>query len=241
MILKEFGLDLPYQTEKDKIEEIMYEKNLSHEEATRYDYEANWKQKRRVFSLETRCITSMFERLFSKFNTVDCRKIIVECVDKVDDERILNFSGVYTVQVKFSFDKFIVCNDRDKKNRALNLLMEGIEKINIEKKWENTTFEDVYNKIIRLDYKNEWMWGKTLKSPKKDKIAVVLCQHEVKEMSIFIVLKDMQGIELERKKIITELPDEFAYAKHLGKIKWVSDNEVRLYNKKGTQSWSYLR
>jgi hypothetical protein len=38
--------------------------------------------------------------------------------------------------------------------------------------------------------------------------------------------------------VISELPDEFAYAKHLGEVKWLSDNKALLVNRKGDKTWT---
>lgn len=50
-------------------------------------------------------------------------------------------------------------------------------------------------------------------------------------MNIFIVIKERNGNEIFRKKIISELPDEWAYAKHLGELKWISNSTIELINK----------
>jgi len=35
-----------------------------------------------------------------------------------------------------------------------------------------------------------------------------------------------------------DLPDEYAYAKHLGNLSWSDEKSVILINKKGDQSWT---
>ena len=68
-------------------------------------------------------------------------------------------------------------------------------------------------------------------------MAGVLLQHEIDEMNISIIVNDKRGNEIFREKMISELPDEWYYASHLGKINWVSDNEIVLVNKKGDKEW----
>ena len=101
MYLKEFELDLPYASDNEKIIKIMEEKGIALVGKGK-DIPMEWKWVRREFALETRCISAMFDRLFGKFKTDGCRKILVECVDIIKSERVLNFSGILVVQVKFS-------------------------------------------------------------------------------------------------------------------------------------------
>ena len=237
MDLKQFDLDLPYIPDENKINSIMNEKNCLRDEATKMDYEANWKEKRRKFSLETRNISAMFERLFVKMKTKDCWKILVECVDHIREERVLNFSGVYTVQVKFSYDNFLNSDDYEKRQKTLELIMEGIKIIAKSEGWDLEPFETVFSKILEANYTNEWIWKKAVKSGGKKYSAEILCQHGVKSIEIYIILRDKKGYEIDREKVISELPHEFAYAKHLGELKWVSDSEIALVNKKGDNSW----
>ncbi|WP_336758340.1 hypothetical protein [Paenibacillus sp. USHLN196] len=51
MYLKEFDLDLPYILNDESIESIMKIQKCEYNEATKLDYELNWKWKRRSFRL----------------------------------------------------------------------------------------------------------------------------------------------------------------------------------------------
>ena len=240
MNLEQFDLDLPYIPNEYNISSIMNEKNCLYDEATQMDYEANWKEKRRKFSLETRNISAMFERLINEMKTKDCWKILIECVDCVKEKRVLNFSGVYTIQVKFSYDNFSTSDDYGKKQKALELILEGTKIIAKSEGWNFQPFETAFSKICEANYINEWVWKKTVKSIDKKNSAEVLCQHGVNSIEIYIVIRDKFGTETDRKKVISELPHEFAYAKHLGELKWISNNEIALVNKKGDNSWKVM-
>lgn len=48
-----------------------------------------------------------------------------------------------------------------------------------------------------------------------------------------LVIKN--GEKIQRNLVISELPDEFAYSKYLGELRWISDTEVALYNKKSDE------
>lgn len=239
MILKEFELDLPYVYNEESVSNIMQKNKFLQNEATKLDYEINWKQKRRNFRLETRCITAMFERLFEKFITEDCWKVLVECAVDITEKKVHNFSGVYTVQVEFQYNSFMSSNEYQKKQMALNAIMEGVRVISNYKGWKLEPFESACIKIHELNYTNEWIWMKAIKKINNHLMAEVLMRHEIKTMNIYILIKDVNGLEIGREKIISEKPDEFAYNKHLGKLKWISCNEVVLVNKKGDKQYSY--
>jgi hypothetical protein len=233
MYLKEFELDLPYVFDERKINLIMEKENCEFYDATKIDYELNWNEKRQLFRLETRCVTAMFERLFGKMKNDEGWKILVECVEIVSDERILNFSGVLTVQVEFNYEEFLNKTETEKKIASLDLLMRGIERVAIDKHWEIEQFRDVSLQIKNANYENEWIWKKAVKNIDNNYFSKVICKHNVKSMDISIAIMNKNGIVLQREKVISELPDEFAYATHLGELRWLSDTEVGLINKTG--------
>ncbi|QLG40321.1 hypothetical protein HW560_20875 [Paenibacillus sp. E222] len=115
MYLKEFDLDIPYIVDDENIESIIKKQKCEYHEATKLDYELNWKWKRRSFRLETRCITAMYERLFGKYKTKDCWKVLIECVENISDERIVNDSGVCSVPIQCSLNDFDAKSELEKK------------------------------------------------------------------------------------------------------------------------------
>ena len=94
MKLQYFELDKPYMENQQRIEELMDSAALTYEEARIEDYRQNWKDLRRAFVYESKCMTSMVERLFKPVVTKDCWKIIVECVDTISNPAIMNLLGV---------------------------------------------------------------------------------------------------------------------------------------------------
>lgn len=143
MLLKEFDLDLPYIVDQENVNSIIKNQKCEYNEAIKLDYELNWKWKRRSFRLETRCITAMYERLFGKYKTKDCWKVLIECVDHISDERIVNISGVCSVPIQFSLNEFGVKSELEKKRTTLRLLMDGIEKLTIYNNWDVKPFREI--------------------------------------------------------------------------------------------------
>lgn len=228
MLLNEFELTLDYQNDERVISDLMLKNNLVYNEASVLYYNLNWREKCRKFSLETRCITSMFARLFPKFKTQSEWKILVQCCDEVFDERVISYGGVVSTQVKSNFLNFCRLSENEKKIYSLEQLMKGIQKIASEKNWNLEPFISVRNQIISLNYDNTWTW----KSIRKNSIeAKVICQHCIDNVNIFLIVNDTNGNVILDEKVITELPDEWAYSKYLGDIK-IEKNKILLVDKK---------
>lgn len=86
-------------------------------------------------------------------------------------------------------------------------------KISSNKNWAVEPFSEVSFQIEQMGYSNEWVWKKAIKSPDKNYYAEILCQHNINSMDISILIWQINGVMIQRKKVISELPDEFAYAK----------------------------
>ncbi|MCM3172347.1 hypothetical protein [Paenibacillus sp. MER 99-2] len=233
--LKEFICDLPYIINDANIESIMKIQKCDYNEATKIDYELNWKWKRRSFHLQTRCITAMYERLFGKYKTKDCRKVIIECVEHITDKKVVKDSDVCSVPIQFSLSEFSAKSELEKKKATLRLLMSGIEELAVNKNWVVEPFKEVALQIEELGYVNEWIWKKNLKSPNKKYNAKVICHHHVESMDIYISVSQRDGKQVLLEKVVSDQPDEFAYARHLGELKWLSDYELVLINKAGNE------
>lgn len=228
MLLNEFELTLDYQNDEKVINKLMIDDNLSYDQASVLYYNLNWKEKCRNFSLETRCITSMYSRLFPKFITKNEWKILIQCCDKVFDERIISCGGVISTQVKVNYLKYCGLSDNEKKRYALETLMKGIKKINDLRNWNIDPFIATRNKIISLNYDNTWIW-KTVKSNTLE--AKIICHHCINDITIILVVSDLNGNIILNEKIITELPDEWAYFQYLGNLK-IEKNKIFLLDKK---------
>lgn len=238
MYLKEITLDLLYNHNNDIINEISKENELTQQEAIAFDYDRNFKWIRRKFSLDTRCITSMYSRLLGKIVTNDCAKIVFECKKNISDNRIIKTSGVYTTQIFFDYYKFNSSDSDEKKKLTLTALMAGIQKISHDTGWKMKQFDEIKQRIIDLGFLNEWIWSQKWNKTKKY-LVQVKCIHNVEDIKIYFQIKDKIGNLIDEKLVITELPDEWAYAKHLRKLSWISDNEISLINCNDVKVESY--
>ncbi|MCZ8516022.1 hypothetical protein O9H85_27195 [Paenibacillus filicis] len=219
--LKEFDLDIPYKSNQ----------------GSRDDYEMNWKDKRLKFSNEVRCICSLYEQNFEKIRTDECWKVLVECVETVTDYRVRCYGGVCHICIPLDINRYFSLENLEKKKIILSVLKQGIDRVVEEKKWDKAPFEHAYQNVISKGYINQWTWKKPKKSPDRKYSAEVFCTHEIDEFSIWIIIKNSYGVEVNRKKIIREVPNEWDFAEHLGKLTWQNAREVALINKNDTQRW----
>lgn len=233
MKLVEIELDLPYQKNEKYIDEVLKNGIFEYQEATRQDYELNWKEKRRNFQLMTRCMTSMIERIMKPINTEDCWKIIIECVENQESKGHSNLLGVYVIQVEFDLNMFLIADDYNKKRIVIDTVLKGIKKLSNCVLFELNNIVDACMQIVDCEYINEWLWGKQIRLKKKN--AQVKIKHEISYVDILISFIDRDNQCIKEELVISAIPDERAYAQYLGKFERASEDVVALIDKSGKE------
>jgi len=218
-------------TREEASEIIRKKKQISN----KYVYEMGneWK-----FTFETNGIFFLFEKLLGRgFKNEDTQVVKINLVENVDTEEVItNWDGFTNIQLQFDQDKFFDLSDYEKKKETVGLIMAGIRKVATYKGWDMRPFEEVYEKIVELDYKNEeWKDKKIASHPSKKLKARVFVQHEVQSIEIFIVVTDSRKKELYREKIITKtLEVSHSYdamiALNRWDIAWKNENQIILTN-----------
>jgi len=196
-----------------------------------HETDEGWK-----FNFQTNSMSFLFARLLGRgFKNDDTQIIRIELIEGTANEEVTtNFNGFTDIQLKFEQDKFFALSDYEKKKETLELIMAGIRKVATYKGWDMQPFEEVCEKIIELDYKNEeWKDKKIAIHPSKKLKARVFVQHEVQSIEIFIVVTDSRKKELYREKIITKTLDvSHSYAVVISlndyDIAWKNENQVIL-------------
>jgi len=216
--------------DEQKIQEIMRINQFTHNEASQAYYAENLKQRYFAYRLQTRCITSMYFRLLGKYKNDKCTAVIIKGTKSSVNDDVLCIGNIIEAQVMFDFSIFESnIGKRDKKVYFLKKLVEGIRKVIESEDWDMRPFSDIEKQIIALDYKNEWYWNKPVKSPNKQLSVQILIDHDVDAVDIYAVFSDKHNSELRKRILISEnRPDEWAYHKYLGKLEWLSDDEVVL-------------
>lgn len=202
MKLQYFELDKPYMENQQRIEELMDSTALTYEEARIKDYRQNWKDLRRAFVYESKCMTSMVERLFKPVITQDCWKINIECVDTIGNPAIMNLLGVYTVQVLFDFSTILGHNRFKEARRVFQELSISCSLI-----------EDVINEIEKNDYENSWEWKrKKIQST----IFSIQVEHQLDKVDLFWKIEHK---DKSIRQLIQSYPaHEMDYGAKLGKL-----------------------
>ena len=220
MLLREIGLEIPYHIDD----------NISDEESIAM-YRKTWNQQEFDFRLMTRCMTSMIDRLTPRITLPDCMKIIIECVDEIWEERVINLLGVCCIQIKFDIDGFFKMDDLQKKQCVIETVLEAISEFEKKKECDLGEVKKVCEFIKQNNYLNEWYWKKAVR--RKHKQAQVRVLHEVENVSIFMAIIDNKTKDKKEILAVQEKPDEWFYVQYLGKLEWISDDEVQLLSREG--------
>ena len=218
MKLQYFELDKPYVENQQMIEVLMDSATLTYEEARVEDYRQNWKDLRRAFVYESKCMTSMVERLFNPVMTKDCWKIIVECVDTISNPAIMNLLGAYTVQVLFDFSSYETLSPLDQKKMLLGALIKGARRVFLELSIPYSLIEDVVNEIEKNDYENSWEWKRKKIQSTTYSIQV---EHQLDKVDLFWKIEHK---DKSIRQLIQSCPaHEMDYGAKLGRLETKGD------------------
>jgi len=229
-ILRDIFFDVPYNPNEDVLAELVGKSEDERNKITTADYEMNYKKRNFNFRLQTRCIASSYIYHLGKFKNDKCWRIIIQCVPSIDMEPGA-FGGFYNIQVKLDINSFLKLSDIDKKRKTLELINNALlELVEIEG-WDKGIFENASNKVILENYVNKRIWKKQKNSPGRQYIAKVLLEHDLYKSEISIIITDKSGVIVKQEKVAEDLPDEWAYAKYFGELKWFSNTELALVSK----------
>ncbi|WP_342541784.1 hypothetical protein MHH33_11180 [Paenisporosarcina sp. FSL H8-0542] len=101
------------------------------------------KEVHKKLSFQSRCITSLYESSFSKFNTTDISQINIFCVKEFPEANSNVVDGFCDVEILFDVCEFLKLDDQEKKEVILDKLKQGIDKVVELNNWESTPFYDV--------------------------------------------------------------------------------------------------
>lgn len=192
---------------------------------------------RRAFSLQTRCVTALYERLFPRFNTQSCWKVIILCVETNPRPTYRNLLGVYEQEISADTQSFFTLINTEKKQWAFEQLQRGLEQLRQQTGWDEEPFAAAAAEADTLELRNVWR-SKVVLSPSGRLKAEVWLDHDVDTCAISLVVRSRAGEELCRRVVITEEPSEWAFSQHLGSLTWPSESRVLLTSKDRERSWS---
>lgn len=190
---------------------------------------------RRNFELQTRSVSSMYERCFPKYHTNGIWKLLVDCLPNPNmPTTFVDMSiagGVLSVHVDANIDQFWSLSTRDKKVQVAHWLQSGVQKAVHQLRWDEKPFRETFTQLAHQNYCNVWQW-KATSSPNRTVSARVIVEHDVEQLTIFLDLFDRSNRRLKREVAAISAPDEWLYAPLLGKLMW-RGNTVLLLDKAG--------
>jgi hypothetical protein len=230
--LKEIRFYASYIPSKELESLLVGKSEEERNKITSEDYSSNYKRRNFEFRLQTRNITSFYERCLKGYKNDKCSKINIECMpNTVVQSNALQ--GIYSVHIPFDVDDFFKLDDFDKKKKTLDLIQIAISHIIEKEGWDKTIFDEAYNRIISENYINTWIWKKQKNNPNRKYIAKVFCEHGIYSSDIGIIITDKNGQIIKKEVGVSEKPDEWAFGKYFGDLKWITNNEVVLISKDG--------
>lgn len=234
MYLNEFEVDMLYEYSEDNIQDIMKRNHMNYDDACVWNYQQNVKNTRRELALRTRCITSMYARLFPKVKTKDFWKISVVCCRQPTHEAPpIVVGGVAQVVIQFDYNQIFSEDEAAVKKTTLEILSLGIRKVIKKFQMDPIPFQTTSEKIVQFGYDNNWIW-KSCKNPSHKYLAQIRCIHHVESIELYLEIYDKENQLVFKKCVAVEIPDEWYYAHILGELKWNSNHEVCLISKEET-------
>lgn len=184
------------------------------------------------FTFQSRCITSLYERYFSKFPTENIKQINIFCVKKSPKPNLSIIDGFCDVEIHYDVNEFFKLDDLQRKEVILEVLKQGVDKVVKLYNWDNRPFDDAYNCVKKASYKNEYVWKKPKSNPNGNYKAEVLINHGLYLCEIYLLVKDNNGNEIVTKLVSSTKPDEIIFCHSLGELNWLSNYEVALFNRR---------
>ncbi|MGG0846004.1 hypothetical protein [Peribacillus simplex] len=183
------------------------------------------------FSFQSRCITALYEKCFSKFNTENIKQINIFCVKDFPNSSLSIIDGFCDVEIGYDVSEFFKLEEQEKKEVVLDILKQGIDKVVKLNNWESRPFDDAYNCVKEASYKNEYVWKKPKSSPNRTYKAEVFINHGLYLCEIYLIVRDKNGQEIVKELVSSTKPDEIIFSYYLGELNWLSNYEVALFNR----------
>lgn len=187
---------------------------------------------RHEFRLQTRCITRLYERCFPGLTVDRAWKVLVECVERVEQPEIRDLLGVFVAQVPFDWAGWKRATPLARKKMALASLQEGVRRVVADKHWPEAPFERAFEGVVERAYVNELTWpAKPKATPDRKHKACLFCRHDLDVFRAWLVISDKGGKEVARELAFEVEPSDHAFVARMGKLEWRSNHQVVLVGK----------
>ncbi|ARO61159.1 Uncharacterized protein B5E38_3683 [Bacillus cereus] len=194
------------------------------------------------FGKETSCITSLYCRHMPKLRMEYEKGILIHCVDDISlldewGEENIEFSlnilmllwnmGVWGISI------FI---RKREKELALQIVHAEMKRLAVKYDWDIEELEKVKNKILELNYRNEFVYIKK-SSPNKKYVCNITCQHEVAYADVYLEIREYRTRRLIKKEKLIREEDMYKMFHHVSEVAWKLNHKVLLMNDKGKTVW----
>ncbi len=196
------------------------------------------KEDRHTFRNQTRCITALYERLFSPFQIRErAWKMLVEVVPSVTKPHVRDLLGVLTLQINGDPDDFMKADQEGKPHIALDWLRRGGQQVAKELKWPTEPFEEAAQAVLEREFLNTWTWKREIWNKNRSISCDIEVNHGLNEATIIAQFKNAAQRHLASLELCSASPSDFAFVPLLGKARWVDDRTIELTSKDGKKHW----
>ncbi len=179
------------------------------------------------FRRSTRNVAALLERNFKPFKTSDVWKLLIKCVSPAAlNESFILIGGVLTIEVPHDPALFLKLNENEKKEFAINALIDGFERASKDRNWSFAPFQESINRARESRLNNEWWFGKPKINRARQLVARIRCKHGVERFVAEIVVSDRTGNVLSILPLFEEIPSDFSFVPRLGRIDWRNESEI---------------
>ena len=190
------------------------------------------RSEQRRFTNEVRSVCALVARHMPKIKNEKYWKILVLCVSCEVKAEPIDQLGVAFVEVQRDVSGFFALEKKEKQRWALAALREGVAKVTHSEGLDPSSLEAAFREVERLDFENIWRWKVKASSNRKLKVEVWI-EHDVEECRLVGVIITKAGDRLVSKTLLVTAPDEWAFNRFLGKIRWEGERKAVLEDKKG--------
>lgn len=186
----------------------------------------------RRFRHEVRSVCALVARHLPKTMNEKYWKVLVLCVSGEPKAEPIDQLGVAFVEIQRDVSGFFTLEKEEKQRWVLAALREGVAKVAASTDLDPGSFEEAFKEAERLNFENIWRWKAKTSTDRRLK-AEIWIEHDLEECRLVGVITTKAGERLASMTLATTAPDEFAFTRFLGKIRWEDDRRLVLEDKKG--------
>lgn len=187
------------------------------------------------FNHQTRVFQLLLSRYLKGIKTKDVQYLSVYCLEKVKEIDIdaYTIENGLTVKIPYNPIKFInLTTVEEKYNEYVRIINEYIRPVFNKFGWDFTPVICALEKIKEHNYHAEFVLaGTPKKSPDKNYSALVFGLHTVHDFKLIGKIYDKKGFLVKKEVLIEEVPNEFVYARFLGKPEWKDKHTFQVISK----------